>query len=177
MNTAKGINICFLIALSLIFSSCGQRAKDIDGNFYETLKIGNQVWMAENLNVTHFRNGDSIPEVRSSEEWIRYGKEGRPACCTVHNDPENGKKYGRLYNWYAVNDSRGLAPKGWHVPSDDEWTYLTDFLGGSILAAFKMRETGLTDNNINIRKQGFSGLPGGARNAGGTFYGMASYGY
>lgn len=87
---------------------------------YKTVKIGTKIWMAENLNVGRFRNGDPIPEVKSHEEWIKAGKEGTPAWCYYENNSENGKKYGKLYNWYAVNDKRGLAPEGLHIPTQGE---------------------------------------------------------
>jgi uncharacterized protein (TIGR02145 family) len=92
------------------------------------------------------------------------------------NDPESGVKYGKLYNWYAAADQRGLAPEGWHMASDEEWTKMTDYLGGGILAALKMRTTGLekTDRGIG---EGFSGLPGGCRNSYGNFYGKDSFAY
>jgi uncharacterized protein (TIGR02145 family) len=91
---------------------------------YESVKIGDQTWMKQNLDVSHFRNGDPIPEVKTDEEWKKAGEEGKSAWCYYDNKPENGKIYGKLYNWYAVNDSRGLAPEGWHVPSDEDWKIL-----------------------------------------------------
>lgn len=95
---------------------------DLDGNAYHTIRNGFSdepdcyEWLAENLNVSCFRNGDIIDEVRSDEDWERYGNDHKPAWCYYNNDPENGKRYGKLYNWFAVNDPRGLAPKGWHIP-------------------------------------------------------------
>jgi TolA-binding protein len=106
---------------------------------YKSVKIGTQTWMAENLNVSTFRNGDPIMEAKTNEEWEKAGKEGKPAWCNYENDPKNGAKYGKLYNWYAVNDPRGLAPAGWHVPSDAEWTTLGDQLGDE--ASNKMKST------------------------------------
>jgi len=91
-----------------------------------TVAIGKQVWMTENLNVDTFRNGEAIPHVKTNEEWIKAGENKQPAWCYCDNDPANGAKYGKLYNWYAVANARGLCPAGWHVPSDDEWTQLTD---------------------------------------------------
>jgi hypothetical protein len=78
-------------------------------------------WMPNNLNVSKFRNGDPVPEVKTEEEWEKAGNNKQPAWCYYNNDAKNGKKHGRLYNWYAVNDSRGLAPEGWHIASDKEW--------------------------------------------------------
>lgn len=86
----------------------------------EEVKIGDQFWMAENLNVDKFRNGDTIPEAKTEEEWIEAGENGQPAWCYYNNNPENGDHYGKLYNWYAVNDLRGLAPEGWRVPTQEE---------------------------------------------------------
>ena len=133
--------------------------------------------MAENLKVSHFRNGDRIPEARSSEEWVRSAEGGKPAWCIIQNDPENGKKYGKLYNWFAVNDPRGLAPKGFHIASDDEWTQLTNFLGGGMIAALKMRSSGFADNVNETNQNRFEGLPGGNRSNNGAFFGLDSFGY
>ena len=105
----------------------------------QTVPIGTQVWMTKNLDVATFRNGDPIPEAKTAEEWEKAGENKQPAWCYYDNDPANGAKYGKLYNWYAVNDSRGLAPVGYHIPSDAEWTKLTDFLGGESVAGTKMK--------------------------------------
>lgn len=90
------------------------------------IQIGDQVWAAENLNIDRFRNGDLIPEARTHEEWHRAGIDQKPAWCYYNNDPENGAKYGRLYNWFAVYDKRGLAPEGWHIPTFKEFEILRD---------------------------------------------------
>lgn len=95
----------------------------------QTVTIGTQVWMTKNLNVSTFRNGDPIPEAKTDEEWKLAGENQQPAWCYYDNNPANGAKYGKLYNWYAVNDPRGLAPQGYHVPTDAEWTKLVNFLG------------------------------------------------
>ena len=105
----------------------------------QTVTIGNQVWMTKNLNVDKFRNGDPIPQAKTAAEWKAAGEKKQPAWCYYDNDPANGAKYGKLYNWFAVNDSRGLAPAGYHIPSDAEWTQLTDFLGSD--AGTKMKST------------------------------------
>ena len=137
-------------------------------NYAQTVTIGNQVWMAKNLDVSTFRNGDSIPQAKSNAEWEAAGENKQPAWCYYDNDPANGAKYGKLYNWYAVNDSRGLATAGYHIPSGAEWTQLTDFLGGE--AGKKMKSTsGWKDNGNGTNSSGFSGLPGGFRNNYGTF--------
>ncbi len=173
MKKVKILSGSLLITL-LIICSCSSEVKDIDGNIYKSVKINDKNWMTENLNVSRFRNGDSIPEVKSAEEWIRFGKEGKPAWCYLENKPENGIKYGKLYNWFAVNDHRGLAPEGWHISTDEEWTKLINFFGGGVAAAMKIRTTALAENHS---QNGFSGLPGGCRNRIGMFYGSDSFGY
>ena len=107
----------------------------------KSVLIGEQSWTSENLNVDRFRNGDLIPEAKTAEEWINAGKNKQAAWCYYNNDPNNEAKYGKLYNWHAVNDTRGLAPTGWHVPTEAEWTILSDFLGGENQAGTKMKST------------------------------------
>ena len=140
--------------------------------------IGTQTWNANNLNLDHFRNGDIIPEAKTAEEWIAAGNSERAAWCHYNIDRTNGEKYGKLYNWYAVNDKRGLAPAGWHVPSDEEWTILSTFLGGEDVAGKKMKSTsGWNDNGNGTNSSGFSGLPGGRRDDDGSFRYGGSNGY
>jgi len=137
---------------------------------FKSVKIGAQTWMSENLNVSTFRNGDPIPEAKTNEEWEKAGENKQPAWCYYDNDPANGAKYGKLYNWYAVNDPRGLAPVGYHVPSDAEWTILTGFLGGQDAAGTKMKsKSGWAENRNGTNSSGFSGLPGGGRYDDGAF--------
>ena len=158
--------------VSLILSASNE-----EGSSNE-VTIGKQVWMTENLNVDKFRNGDPIPEAKTDEEWGRAGDNKEPAWCYHYNEPANGEKYGKLYNWYAVNDPRGLAPKGWHVPSDKEWTTLTDYLGGEEIAGTKMKSTsGWKQDGNGTNESGFSGLPGGYRGSYGTFGYIDGYGY
>jgi uncharacterized protein (TIGR02145 family) len=139
----------------------------VKSNEIPSLKIGEQVWMSKNLDVSHFRNGDPIPEARTAKEWTAARKEGKPAWSYYENrrlqdDPIHGQDYGKLYNWYAVNDPRGLAPEGWHVPSDDEWTVLTDTLGGVKAAGNKLKSISGWKYNCNgTNESGFNGLPGG----------------
>lgn len=136
----------------------------------QTVTIGTQVWMSKNLDVAKFRNGDPIPEAKTDEEWEKAGENKQPAWCYYKNDPANGAKYGKLYNWYAVNDSRGLAPVGYHIPSDAEWTILTDYLGGAGVAGTKMKtKSGWEKNGNGTNSSGFSGLPGGYRGSNGPF--------
>ena len=143
-----------------------------------TVKIGNQEWMTNNLNVSTFKNGDTIKEAKSDKAWQKAGEERKPAWCYYDNDPKNGNKYGRLYNWYAVTDPRGLAPSGWHIPSEEEWTTLADNLGGDDDAAGKKMKSkaGWYDNGNGSNTSGFSGLPGGGRGNNGTFNFIGKYG-
>ena len=149
-------------------------------NFVEaqTITIGKQVWMTKNLNVDKFRNGDPIPEVKNKDEWEKAGKNKQPAWCYYNNDVSNGVKYGKLYNWYAVNDPRGLAPKGWHIPNDTEWITLVTSLGGEFLAGKKMKaKNGWLDKGSGTDESGFTGLPGGKRTSKGGFTQLGKWGF
>jgi uncharacterized protein (TIGR02145 family) len=163
-----------VVITAMMLSSCG-------GGVSTEVTIGKQVWMTENLNVDKFRNGEPIPEAKTDEEWKKAGDNGEPTWCYYNNNPDNGDRYGKLYNWYAVNDPRGLAPEGWKIPSEEDWSRLTDFLGGESVAGKKMKSTdfwadndGESGNGTN--ESGFSGLPGGARNVSGTFGKIGEYG-
>jgi uncharacterized protein (TIGR02145 family) len=126
------------------------------------VKIGTQVWMSKNLDISTYRNGDPIRYASSASEWLDASNKEEGAWCYYNNDPKNGKKYGKLYNWYAVNDSRGLAPIGYHVPSDDEWITLVDFLGGENIACKRMKsKKGWIRGGNGDNRSGFNGLPGG----------------
>jgi uncharacterized protein (TIGR02145 family) len=140
---------------------------------FESTQIGNQIWMTKNLDVEKFRNGDLIPQVTSDSAWEYAGENGLPAWCYLENDSlENGILYGKLYNWHAVIDPRGLAPKGWHIPTSNEWTALTTSLGGVAFAGLKMASTsGWVNNQNGTNESGFNGLPGGGRGQFGDFYG------
>jgi uncharacterized protein (TIGR02145 family) len=144
------------------------------------VKIGTQTWTSKNLNISSFRNGDAIPEIKTNEEWKAALEAGKPAWCYYNNDPENGKKYGKLYNWYAVHDPRGLAPAGWHIPSKPEWLVLYTALGGDVVAGGKMKEAGdtnwTTPNTGATNSSGFTGRPGGYRIRSGIFNNIGKYG-
>ncbi len=151
---------------------------DIDGNVYHLVTIGTQVWMLENLKTTKYRNGDPIPNVTDNTSWtaLQTG-----AYCWYNNDITTTYKatYGALYNWYAVNDSRNIAPAGWHVAKDLEWSTLITFLGGESIAGGKLKETGtthwLSPNNWASNSGGFTALPGGSRSfMNGSFDGIGS---
>lgn len=142
---------------------------DIDGNTYRTVKIREQWWMAENLKVKHYRNGDAIPNVTDNKAWVNLKK---GAYCRYDNDEAKAETFGNLYNWYAVNDPRCLAPKGWHVPSYAEWQKLVDYLGVSSVYGGKMKETAHWSgpNTGATNESGFSALPGGYCGYNGNFF-------
>jgi uncharacterized protein (TIGR02145 family) len=161
----------------------GDTVIDYDGNIYHKVSIGTQIWLTENLRTTHYRNGDSIPLVITDAQWktLTTG-----AWCNYDNLPSNAKTYGRLYNWHAVNDSRGLCPEGWHVPSDNEWNSLALFLGGESVAGGKMKTTGTIEqgngswyapNTGATNSSGFTGLPGGYRINYGNYYSIGNVAY
>ncbi|MBP3194008.1 fibrobacter succinogenes major paralogous domain-containing protein [Natronogracilivirga saccharolytica] len=128
------------------------------------IDIGNQVWMTANLNVDKFRNDDLILEVRTIEGWKRANKELKPAWCYLDFDPVKGKKFGKLYNWQAVIDPRGLAPDGWHIPHIDEWMELVDYLGGEKISGSKMKLLNDSESRDHCTNDsGFSALIGGYR--------------
>lgn len=141
---------------------------DIDLNPYRTVKIGTQTWMVENLKTTRFRNGEAIPIATSNSAWAGLTSAGR---CIYNNDSTNIEKYGYLYNWKAVNDSRKLAPAGWHVATDSDWSTLVSYLGESD-AATKLKDTGwIVGQNLNAgtNETGFTALQAGSRSNDGTF--------
>ena len=164
---AKRADGTALLNSPVSFAAITSPCEDISAS-YPIVTIGSQVWMQKNLNVCKYRNGDDIPEVTDPTQWANL-KTG--AWCYYNNDPANGPIYGKLYNWYAVNDSRGLAPVGYHVPSDGELTTLTTFLGGEMLAGGRMKTaTGWDAPNTSATNSSeFSGLPGGHRFSYGPF--------
>lgn len=174
----------FFILLGLFFYSCQKHdfgsVADIDGNVYKTIEIGNQIWMAENLNVSRYRNGDTIQNITDSASW--YGLTSG-AWCYYEENMAYGMQYGKLYNWYAVNDPRGICPDGWHIPTDAEWSILEIYLGmhpsdtatefyargySANLGGQLKSDNGEWDNIYieleNTNESGFSALPGGLRN-------------
>ena len=159
----------------------GADAVDIDGNIYQGVRIGGQIWMKENLRVSRYRNGDLIPIVSDNAAWGALPTGGRSWYNNDSTTYEN--PYGNLYNWYAVNDSRKLCPEGWHVPTDDEWTTLTSYLGGDLYAGGKMKSTVTqpttsgwnAPNTGATNESGFSAFPGGFRNSVGSFSSIRDY--
>lgn len=143
-----------------------QNVKDIDGNTYAVVTIGKQIWMAENLRTTKFNDGTSIPLIKGESAWtVLHGELNKPAFSWYNDDPtiDNGI-YGALYNWWAVKSNK-LCPKGWHIPTDEEWTILTDFLGGDTIAGGKLKSTGtkhwLAPNTGATNETKFNALPAG----------------
>jgi uncharacterized protein (TIGR02145 family) len=143
-----------------------------------SVRIGLQNWASCNLNVSTYANGDVIPYVDDPTEWSNLTT---GAWCYYNNDPANEAVYGKLYNWYAINDPRGLAPAGWKIPTDDDWTILTDYLGGENVAGGKLKEAGTTHwlapNTDAINNYDFTALPGGYRGNTGDYYNIGTNGY
>lgn len=176
---------CYAFALMgvtlLISGSCKKEdepvsAKDIDGNIYKTVRIGNQEWFAENLRTTSYNNGTTIPLVSDNNVWTGLST---AAYCWYNNDQTTyGDTYGALYNWYTINTGK-LCPTGWHVPTDAEWASLTDYVGGDSIAGTRLKTTsGWSSDGNGTDKYGFSALPGGYRSGNfGTFNPVGYYGY
>ena len=144
--------ISILATLLILLNSCKQEPE------FDAVKIGENRWMIKNLDVVTFKNGDTIPETKTKEEWVAYGTARKAAWCYYNNDIGEGAQFGKLYNWYAVNDPRGLAPAGWHIPTDVEWGLLVLEMGGDQKAGEALKYT-----------YGFEALAGGLRNGLGAF--------
>lgn len=146
---------------------------DIDGNVYQTIVIGDHEWIMENLRVTHYRNGDPIPTGYSNSQWSTLST---GAYCVYYDAPSNAETYGNLYNWFAVDDPRGIAPEGWHIPTDEEWTTLVNYLGGSSVAGGQLKEAGFEHwnppNTGATNERCFTALPGGCRGGDGYYYNL-----
>ncbi len=157
-----------LFSLTLLTLN-GQALRDFDGNEYKAIRLGLQYWISTNLNVTHFRNGDEILEAKTKEEWIKAGLDSIPAYCNFDNDEQKGQTCGKLYNWYAINDPRGLAPEGWHIPTNADWRLLVKNLLGVDEAGPKLKSmTGW--RSVNVKNSiGFSAIPAGLRDSRGDF--------
>ena len=179
MAQTSGINFT---SIGAPVGSFQNNVSDIDGNTYKTVKIGTQVWMAENLKVSKYSDGTTIPNITDDTQWLNNTT---GAWAYYNNDAANNVKYGKLYNWHAVskttNGNKNVCPTGWHVPTDTEWTVLTDYLGGEGVAGGKMKEVGITSwnspntdvTNISL----FTGLPGGIIYGVGGYGSIGSYGY
>jgi uncharacterized protein (TIGR02145 family) len=179
---------CYFLFLAFLFLACGNieepnlgkqefgEVSDIEGNKYITVKIGSQVWMAENLKTSVYSDGSPIPQLTSNSAWGRPTNSPevfKPGWSYFQNNASNNLFHGKLYNWYAVNDPRGLAPLGYHIPSDAEWSVLVEYLGGEENAGFKMKSTtGWNNKGNGDNSSGFNGLPGGCYQYKGDFYGI-----
>jgi uncharacterized protein (TIGR02145 family) len=160
----------------------GPNITDIDGNTYKTVTIGTQTWMAENLKVSKYNDGTVIPNIIDNTQWSNLDT---GAWANYNNDASNNAKYGKLYNGYAVsltmNGNKNICPTGWHLPNDDEWTILTDYLGGESIAGGKMKEVGIaswyTPNTDGTNSSLFTALPGGYRNFNGNYNYVGNSGY
>jgi uncharacterized protein (TIGR02145 family) len=153
---------------------------DIDGNVYEIIEIGDQWWMAENLKVTRYRNVEMIPNVTGDIDWynLTIG-----AWAFYNNNSLYGELYGNLYNWFAINDERGLCPEGWKVPTDEDWSILIRYLDTNAAGKMKSIRTEpdphprwISPNTGATNESGFSGLPGGARDYAGSFNYLGNHG-
>ena len=147
--------------ISSTLKGSGSLTDSRDGKVYKTIKIGTQTWMASNLNVEKFRNGDPILYAKTNQEWIESGKKKTPAWCYYDGNPENGVKCGKLYNIYALIDPRGLSPSGYRLPNDKDWDILVNAFGGIDVAGSKIRQS--PENG------GFSGILSGQREEYGEF--------
>ena len=184
--------LMLVVGLALAFScskkvipipnpTAGVPVTDIDGNVYKTVVIGSQEWMAENLKVTRYRNGDTIPNVTDTT-WLTLQT---GAYCWYNNDTNDTAAYksiyGALYNWYSIVDGRNIAPEGWHIPTDAEWTALTTFLGGDSIAGGKLKEIGTLHwyNPLagTTNETGFTARPGGCLSNTDIFINLGDYGY
>jgi len=189
MRTAAAIIIGTILAIAMCSSATepvktGIFTESRDGKTYTVVKMGTQTWSTQNLNVSVFSNGEAIPEAKTNDEWVRAGKEKKPAWCYYDNNPANGEKYGKLYNWYAVNDPRGLAPKGWHVPTKSEINqfygdvqYCCGSPGISLKSNNDWQDRGENDPGNGDNVVGFDGRPGGSRFYTGFFGRLHKKGY
>ncbi len=175
-GTGYGNEITF--TTSPLLYTVGSGVTDINGNNYGSVVLNGKEWTTKNLSVTKYRNGDNIPQVQNATQWANLTT---GAWCYYSYQTSNGTVYGKLYNWYAVNDPRGLAPAGWHVSTNADWISLTDFLGGSQAAGGLLKETGTSHwqspNTGAVNSSGITALPGGHCLANGSFSSLGSIGY
>ncbi|HPK05050.1 MAG TPA: fibrobacter succinogenes major paralogous domain-containing protein [Bacteroidales bacterium] len=177
----KHLSYIFIFAVlsaAFVFVAFQQQSVQVQPQKIKTIKVGYQEWMAENLNVVRFRNGDLIPHVKTDQEWKAYTMQKKPAWCFYENDPANEAKYGRMYNWYAVTDPRGLAPEGYRIPIDYDWQELARLLGSEELAGYKMKSTsGWNEDGNGSNTSNFSAMPGGYRHYHGQFSSVGDNGF
>ncbi|MEI7663361.1 MAG: fibrobacter succinogenes major paralogous domain-containing protein [Bacteroidota bacterium] len=189
MKSLAGTGIYVVIVIVvLLFVTNGCKKKDntqpdltdIDGNVYHAVKIGNQVWMAEDLKTTRYNDGTAITLISDSTAWSKIDITKTPGYCWYDNNaPRYRNTYGALYNWYALNTGH-LAPSGWHIPSVDEWSTLITYLGGKSIAGGKLKETGtshwISPNKGADNSSGFTALPNGLQADIGGFYFIGEWG-
>lgn len=195
MQNYRLLKLNLLLSSSILLFNCGGNSKSTDevtlidttqvkkenidsvinnNKTYNTTTINNLEWMTEDLDVVVFKNGDTISQITSESEWANAGKEGKPAWCYYNNIEGKGK----LYNFYAVNDPRGLAPEGWKVPSNQEFEDLIKHLGGLKVAGGKLKSTeGWGEKGKGTNETGFNALPTGMRNHLGEFSNEGTFGY
>ena len=182
--SAKAILSMIILLCSGMTFSQAQTVKDIDGNIYKTVTIGKQVWMAENLKTTKLNDGTEIPLIILSEnKWAEHTVSGltTPGYCWQYDSATIYKnKYGAFYNGFTISTGK-LCPSGWHVPSDEEWNILTEYLGGEEVAGGKLKETGATNWNSpgkgTTNETGFSGRGGGSITDNGSNWDVGYNGY
>jgi uncharacterized protein (TIGR02145 family) len=169
------MKIFLKILLVVLISSCNvsnESSNDLINN--NVITIGSQVWIKNNLDVDKFKNGDPIPQAKSKQEWLAYSKAGEAAWCYYDNNIKNND-YGKLYNWFAVNDSRGIAPSGFHVPSNVEYDTLIKYLGGNVKSSSKLKSNkGWTENCNGTNSTGFNAIPSGGVDDNFTFQYLGS---
>lgn len=179
--------VLFSLLSVLLIYSCGSGSNPPESkteaptseSSIESTKIGAQVWMVKNLEVASFQNGDPIPQAKTAKDWVKANEAKQPAWCYYKNNPANGNPGGKLYNWYAVNDSRGIAPEGWRVASKEDWDILLDTIArknntnNDISAPRIMSEQGWKDGRNGINDTGFTAIPVGTRQPDGSFLGRS----
>jgi uncharacterized protein (TIGR02145 family) len=174
MNKISIYSSFFMLATFLF--SCGDSSVDVG----PTVTIGDQVWTRTNLSLTKFKNGEEIPEAKTATEWAAANNAKQPAWCYYENNANNEATYGKLYNFYAISDERGLIPEGWRIPTDQDWNALTMFLGGEGQAGGKMKEEGTSNwaqpNVGATNESGFTGRPGGFRTSTASFASLSGQG-
>jgi uncharacterized protein (TIGR02145 family) len=163
--------ISMLLFAMYLFNLNISNAKE---NIYEEIKIGKQIWMVKNLDVAHYKNGDEILYAKTNEEWLKAAELGKGAWCYFNNASGLGEIYGVLYNWYAVNDPRGLAPDGWRVATDEDWNELENFYGSRGMSGDYLKQSGTlfwkSPNEGANNASGFTALPGGNRDGGNAYF-------
>lgn len=176
LGSAYGEEFCFVTLPDNIDTT---KVSDVDGNVYDVIFINGQSWMKQNLKVTRYKNGDLIGTTDNPKKDI--SSQGYCDYEWVYDDnPQNDSVYGRLYTWYAVANSKGLCPPGWHIPSESEWATLSEYFGGDQLSAEKLKEEGTEhwhSPNYAEDVSEFGALPGGLRIYFGSFSELNSSGF